>query len=487
MGSKRKTPFIMLAGGAGLAIAIGVALAPGAPSDRASERVEIPLQGSMSGDAPGIVGPGSASANGAPAEARPQRVAFSDAPLEQDGFSDDADLDSPTSYETFDLDEDDESAAVADPEWHRHTLQDGERLTSLWEREWELPLATLYRLLGDDDNAAILNRVRPGQEIEWQVDDEGYLTHLRLWTDRASGHEWVREEDGWDFARAEVENGREISHMIVSAEIDGNISAALARRTDLSPGAVNALAVMLDRYLPVRTHARTGDEFTLLLEQETLVGDDTPHNLRLLAFDYEGQRITVRAARHTNGRFYTAEGESLLPPFDRRPFSGNYRISSPFNPQRRHPVTGRIAPHHGTDFAMPVGTPIKAPADGVVTRVENHPYAGRFIVIEHGQGYSTRYLHLDRALVRRGQSVERGDRIALSGNTGRSTGPHLHYEIHVNNRPRNPMRVELPESESLAGEELAKFQSFSRTLLAQLDEGERNRQVAFVPYDELVQ
>ena len=76
---------------------------------------------------------------------------------------------------------------------------------------------------------------------------------------------------------------------------------------------------------------------------------------------------------------------------------------------------------------MPIGTPVNAPADGRVTRVENHPYAGRFIVIEHGQGYSTRYLHLHRQLVSVGDTVERGDRIALSGNTGRSTGPHLHY------------------------------------------------------------
>ncbi|WP_019626242.1 peptidoglycan DD-metalloendopeptidase family protein [Thioalkalivibrio sp. ALJT] len=396
------------------------------------------------------------------------------------------DADAPTSYETFDLDDEDPHAIdPEDSDWKSHTLKEGERLTDLWERDWELPLATLYRLLDDSDNASILNRVRPGQEIEWQVDEDGYLTHMRLWTDRASGHEWVREADGWDFDRAEVENGREFSHLIIHAEIDGNIASALAARTDLSPGATNALAVLLDRYLPVRTHARTGDQFTLLVEQETLVGDDTPHNLRLLAFDYEGQRIEVRAARNVNGRFYTPEGESLLPPFDRRPFAGNYRISSGFNPQRRHPVTGRIAPHHGTDFAMPIGTPILAPADGRVTRVENHPHAGRFIVIEHGQGYSTRYLHLDRQLVRPGQTVERGDRIALSGNTGRSTGPHLHYEIHVNNRPQNPMRVALPESDSLEGDELDRFKSISQTLLAQLDAGQRNQQVAFTPFEEL--
>ncbi|WP_018946039.1 peptidoglycan DD-metalloendopeptidase family protein [Thioalkalivibrio sp. AKL17] len=392
-----------------------------------------------------------------------------------------------TSYETFDLDDDEPSATaeLGHSDWNSHTLDRNERLSGLWEQEWDLPLATLYRLLDDDENADILNRVRPGQEIEWQVDDEGYLTRMRLWTDSASGYEWVREEDGWDFDRHEVENARETSHLIISAEIDGSISAALSRQTELSSRAAAAIAVLMDRHLPVRLNARAGDEFTLLVEQETVVGEDTPQNLRLLAFDYNGERIQEEAARNVNGRFYRPDGESLLPPFDRRPFSGNYRISSGFDPQRRHPVTGRVAPHHGTDFAMPVGTPIQAPADGRVTRVEHDRYAGRFIVIEHGQGYSTRYLHLDRALVSPGDDVERGDRIALSGNTGRSTGPHLHYEVHVKGRPKDPMRVALPESDSLEGEDLEQFREIGEVLFAQLENGQRGEQVALRPFSEL--
>ncbi|OOC48420.1 MULTISPECIES: peptidoglycan DD-metalloendopeptidase family protein [Thioalkalivibrio] len=500
MGNNRKTLHFFLAGTAGLTILVGTSLLLASQPSETSQPLKIgagnPLPASQLALARADHPAGGASirtAHSAAFEGGAQTVAFaSDLPGEPAPDYDDATIDpdaeAPTSYETFDLDGDSDvaaDAAATDTDWYTHTLQKGERLTGLWEREWELPLATLYRLLDDDDNASILNRVRPGQEIEWQVDDEGYLTRLRLWTDRASGHEWVREADGWEFELGEVENGREVSHLIITAEIDGNIANALTERADISARSANALAVLLDRYLPVRTHARTGDQFTLLVEQETLVGDDTPLNLRLLAFDYEGERIEIRAARNVNGRFYTPDGESLLPPFDRRPFSGNYRISSSFNPNRRHPVTGRVAPHQGTDFAMPIGTPIQAPADGRVTRVENHPYAGRFIVIEHGQGYSTRYLHLDRPLVRPGQTVERGDRIALSGNTGRSTGPHLHYEIHVNSRPQNPMRVELPESDALEGDELDRFKSISQTLLAQLDNGQRNQQVAFTPFEEL--
>ncbi|AHK80006.1 hypothetical protein M911_13555 [Ectothiorhodospira haloalkaliphila] len=387
----------------------------------------------------------------------------------------------PTSYESFEL----EAAEGERPAWNEYTVRRGDRLSALWTNDWDLPRATLYRLLNDKDNARVLNRVRDGQRVEWQTDEEGYLTRLRIWTSRTEGTEWQRQEDGWDFTRSTVENQGEISHLVITARVDGSISAALAQRQELSGRAAGALAVLLDRHLPVRARARTGDTFTLLVEQETLPGEDEPHQLRLLAFDYNGEQLNTTAARHTNGRFYTPDGEGLLPPFDRRPFAGHYRISSPFDTRRRHPVTGRVAPHHGTDFAMPIGTPILAPADGRVTRVDSHPLAGRFLVIEHGQGYTTRYLHLSRPLVRPGQTVERGDRIALSGNTGRSTGPHLHYELHVNGRPVDAMRAELPESDSLAGEELRRFKEISSALLAEVKQSGETRRVAMSPFSDM--
>ncbi|SEQ32659.1 murein DD-endopeptidase [Ectothiorhodospira magna] len=392
--------------------------------------------------------------------------------------------DNPTSYESFDLGDDDTLSSPAS-QWFEYTVARGDRLSSLWVNDWGLPLATLYRLLGDGENARILNRLSVGQQVEWQTDEEGYLTHLRIWTERGKGVEWERVADGWDFERREVENVREITHMVITAQVEGSISAALAGREELSGRAAAALAVLLDRHLPVRAHARSGDMFSLLVEQETLAGESDPIELRLLAFDYQGAQLNISAARHVDGRFYTAEGHSLLPPFDRRPFTGSYRISSPFDLRRRHPVTGTVAPHHGTDFAMPIGTPILAPADGRVVRVDEHPLAGRFLVIEHGQGYTTRYLHLSRALVRPGQTVERGQRIALSGNTGRSTGPHLHYELHVNGRPVDAMRAELPRSERLTGEDLRRFQKVSSTLLAEVKGPRQTRQVALLPYAEM--
>jgi len=106
-----------------------------------------------------------------------------------------------------------------------------------------------------------------------------------------------------------------------------------------------------------------------------------------------------------------------------------YRIS---------PFTGKREFHQGIDIATRIDTPVVAPADGTVKFVGKNGRLGRTIVIDHGNGMLTRYGHLNKYLVKRGTSVKRGDKIALVGNTGRSTAPHLHYEVHLNGLPVNP-------------------------------------------------
>lgn len=366
-------------------------------------------------------------------------------------------------------------------EWSRHTLRQGEHLAALWSSKWGLRLHTLYQIGADPENAVLLDIVHPGQEIEWQVDPDGELKRLRLWADRGRGHEWVRLDGTDHYTRMEISNEREISHRLLLGEVHGTLPDSLATNTGLTPAAARAIGLLLEDHLPLGEQVHEGDQYTLLVEIETLHGDDTPYDFRLLAFAFVGASKVLTAARHADGRFYTPTGRPLLPPFDRHPFKGDYRITSGFSNGRRHPVTGRVAPHNGTDFSMPVGTPVLAPADGRVAQVDSHPLAGRFVVIEHGQGFSTRYLHLQKSLVQPGQQVTRGERIALSGNSGRTTSAHLHYELHVNDRAVDPMRVELPRGEPLSGTELALFQRTAQPLLAELREAAASRQVAMQP------
>ncbi len=114
-------------------------------------------------------------------------------------------------------------------------------------------------------------------------------------------------------------------------------------------------------------------------------------------------------------------------------------LSSRFG-YRISPFTGQKEFHKGIDISTRMNAPVVAPANGVVTRVRwDHGY-GRILTISHGNGLVTRYAHLNKVLVKRGQYVKRGETIALVGNTGRSTGPHLHYEVLLNGLPVNPLR-----------------------------------------------
>lgn len=119
-------------------------------------------------------------------------------------------------------------------------------------------------------------------------------------------------------------------------------------------------------------------------------------------------------------------------------------VSSPFS-YRVDPFTGKKAFHYGIDIATNFGNPIVATADGVVLKLGNDKMSGRYIVINHGGGLTTHYLHLSKFLVKAGQKVKRGDVIGLVGKSGKALGPHLHYEVRLNNRPVNPYRYILEE------------------------------------------
>jgi murein DD-endopeptidase MepM/ murein hydrolase activator NlpD len=119
-------------------------------------------------------------------------------------------------------------------------------------------------------------------------------------------------------------------------------------------------------------------------------------------------------------------------------------LSSEFSSMRMHPILHIERPHEGIDVTAPMGAPIEAPAGGVVTAVRWETGYGNTVEIDHGFGITTRYAHTSKVLVHPGQRVARGDRIALVGNTGLATGPHLHYEVHVNGKPVDPLKYVLP-------------------------------------------
>ena len=137
------------------------------------------------------------------------------------------------------------------------------------------------------------------------------------------------------------------------------------------------------------------------------------------------------------------------------------RVTSNFNMRRMHPIARVIRPHRGVDYGAPTGTPVYASGDGKVLESGYSRGNGNFVYVKHDGNIVTRYLHLHKRLVKRGQRVNQGQTIGTVGATGLATGPHLHYEFLVDGTHRNPRAIldKLPRARSLSERELAVFKS----------------------------
>lgn len=174
-----------------------------------------------------------------------------------------------------------------------------------------------------------------------------------------------------------------------------------------------------------------------------------------------GRPLNIYAYEHEDGRVdhYNEEGKGIRKALMRTPINGA-RLSSSFG-RRKHPILGYTKMHRGVDFAAPHGTPIYAAGDGTIEKRHRWGGFGNYVRIRHGDGFSTAYAHM-KSFARGqkvGSRVRQGDVIGYVGTTGRSTGPHLHYEVHRNGSQVNPMKVRFPASKTLAGAELDAFQN----------------------------
>lgn len=219
----------------------------------------------------------------------------------------------------------------------------------------------------------------------------------------------------------------------------GDSFSSAANRAGVSYGEINQILAMFKGRIQFSRNVRAGDTVRVLYTDKGGKG-------RISAVEFSLQGRSVSSFLNSkDGKFYDERGLNSKSSggFRRFPFQGRVNITSPFNPARVHPVTGVTRPHYGTDFGMPIGTPVMAPADGVVVKAAFTRSTGYYIVLRHRGAYSTVYMHLSKLMVRQGQNVRMGTTIARSGNTGLSTGPHLHYELRINGRPVNAMRVRL--------------------------------------------
>ncbi|UXN35454.1 murein DD-endopeptidase MepM [Avibacterium paragallinarum] len=341
--------------------------------------------------------------------------------------------------------------AIRIKEQYSHTVVQGEKLQDILGQAG-LEDNVSQTLISLDPE---LNKLKAGQQFYWSINKEGELEYLNWLVSQKEERIYERTNDD-KFKRQVIKKQSIWKKEILKGEIKGSFSASL-KAQGINSKQINQLSTALQWQISMKK-LKAGDKFALLISREYLDNKLTGQgNVEAIHINTNGQ--SYYAIQSNNGRYYNQKGETLGKGFARYPMQRQARVSSPFNPNRRHPVTGKISPHKGVDFSMAIGTPIIAPADGIVEKVAYQANgAGNYIMLRHGREYQTIYMHLSKPLVKNGQSVKRGQRIALSGNTGRSTGPHLHYEFHINGRPVNPLTVKLPGTSSqMSNEERKKF------------------------------
>ena len=216
-----------------------------------------------------------------------------------------------------------------------------------------------------------------------------------------------------------------------------------------------------------------GDRFRVLYEEKICDGEviavDT---VRYAIFSHDGEDFPMVMYNQGDGGnvWWNEKGESMRKAFLKAPL--NYsRISSGFSHARRHPVTRKVQPHTGVDYAAPAGTPVMTIGDGVVTSVKYEGAGGNTVRIKHNSVYSTAYLHLSKYAkgLKAGQRVRQGEVIGYVGSTGRSTGPHLDFRVWKNGTPINPLKMESPPAEPIREESRQAFDQAHRMYKAQID------------------
>jgi len=353
----------------------------------------------------------------------------------------------------------------------RMKVRRGDTLERLFRREG-LDTASLAAITAIPEARDSLRILRPGDEVTVRHEG-GRVQELTRRVDAFRTLQVTATGAGYDARIVELEY--QTRSMRTAGQIDSSLFAAAAR-AGVSDGTIMKLTSIFASDIDFVLDLRDGDRFTLVYEEMWSDGAKLAEG-EILAAEFVNQGKTYRAVRYqsSDGRvgYYTPEGLSMRKAWVRAPLAFS-RVSSDFNPRRRHPILNTIRAHTGTDYAAPTGTPIRAPADGkVVFRGRKGGY-GNAVILEHGGGITTLYGHLSgfAKTAANGRRVSQGDVIGFVGATGLATAPHLHYEYRINGRYMNPRTVKLPEGGApLAAGERMDFLRATRPLLDRLEAG----------------
>ena len=336
--------------------------------------------------------------------------------------------------------------------------------------------AILTRLGVDDDQAAAfiksnptardVLKLKPGKRIQAKTDSDGdlqWLSSLKTDTRDANPVNLTITRDGSGFKAVEVPARLERRVEMHSGQIRSSLFAA----TDAAqiPDAVAKQIVdMFATDIDFASDLHRGDRFDIVYETFWDNGEFVRAG-RILAGEFTNGGSTYKSvwfddpSASQGGGYFSFDGKSLKKAFLKSPLEFS-RVSSGFS-MRVHPISGQWKQHKGVDFAAPIGTPIRAAGDGVVHFSGQQNGYGNVVVLKHWANFSTAYAHMSRFApgIHSGVKVHQGDLIGFVGMSGWSTGPHLHYEFRVDDNPRDPLSVDVPNAQPLTTADMQRFRA----------------------------
>lgn len=359
--------------------------------------------------------------------------------------------------------------ADGDPATSVVTVRSGDTLARIFDRVGLTP-AAVHAVVSASRETRRLNALQPGQQLSVTRGADGELTRLEY---AISDDETLAvRRDGNSYASELIAHPLERRVKFSEGVVTTSLFEA-GKAAGLSDGMIVYMANEIFGYdIDFVLDIRRGDRFMVLYEELYRDGERVRVG-SILAAEFVNQGRSVQAVRFVDddgqADHYSPDGQRMRKAFRRVPMDV-FRVSSHYNPNRRHPILNTIRAHRGVDYAAPTGTPIYAAGAGRVVRRGSHSGLGNHIEIQHAGGIATLYAHMSRFArgVTVGTRVGQGQTIGYVGMTGLATGPHLHYEFRVNGRHVNPVTVRLPNADPLPAQYRARFAATAVPMLAHM-------------------
>ena len=351
-------------------------------------------------------------------------------------------------------------------EWKSYTVKKGDVLGSILPK-FNLKTAEIH---SSAKHIVDLANIRIGQEFRFQFQPEATTPdEIRMTLGEDETLVIRHTEEGWKAEQESISYESKMGYrqFVVESSLWSAAIAGGLRARDIVQ-----MAEVLGSDVDFNTEIRKGATAELLVEElyqdGAFVKLGTSYILKFTNSGNEYMAIRYSNSKETLG-YYDEQGISRDSPFLRSPLAFS-RVTSNFNPKRFHPILKKKRPHNGTDFGAKTGTPVRAVADGIVVFAGTNGGHGKYIKLDHQDPFETSYSHLSKIRVRKGQKVKKGDIIGNVGTTGRSTGPHLHYQVWKNKRYVDAMKVKFPKGKKLPKKDLTRFKQESQEYLKKLEE-----------------